>query len=134
MSQRTESTTTPDEDVQDELQFDDGDMMLEEEVGDDVQEDQFGQKLVQISNAVCSNKPQDQQETCYSNFESIQTRLPHFAQDIGVGIEDAKTTIENCAPCMMGNEEVCSAKPLQEMFQIELTCQEFVSNLFTSKE
>ena len=118
-------------------EYEDGDMLLEEEMGGDVEEDQFGQMLAQMAGAICSGRPQEGQETCYANFESLQSNIGGVAQQLGITLEDTKSALMTCAPCMTveGRDQgACSVQPLLETYQNESTCGDFIAQLFPDLE
>lgn len=110
----------------------DGDTMLQDEMGPDAQEDEFGMMLVELANGICSQKPAEQQEMCYANFESLQGNISGVALGLGISLEDTKTALALCAPCLTkeGKEDICPLQPLLETYENKTTCGEFIAQLF----
>ena len=112
----------------------DGDTLLEDEVGPDAQEDEFGLMLVELAGAICSERPQENQEQCYANFESLQGNIGGLANSLGVSLEDTKSALLTCAPCLMTDDnmkaQACPLQPLLETYNNETTCGEFIAQLF----
>ena len=130
MSRRRTSNTTTEEIPPPP---EDGDMLLEEEMGGDVEEDRFGQMLTQLAGAVCSERPAEGQATCYANFQALQGNVGGIARQLGVSMEDTKSALMTCAPCMTkeGRQQgACSAQPLLEVYKNDTTCGDFIGQLF----
>ena len=112
----------------------DGDALLEDEFGPDAQEDEFGLMLVELAGAICSQRPKEIQDKCYANFQSLQSKIPDVAYSLGVSLEDTKSALALCAPCMMKDADLkaqaCPLQPLLETYNNETTCGEFIAQLF----
>ena len=111
----------------------DGDALLEEEIGTDALEDEFGSMLVQLAGGICSELPtEEKRNTCLANFESLPDSLPTFANDLNITLDDIRTTLLTCAPCLMeeGKKETCPLQPLLQTYKNETTCEDFIARLF----